>query len=171
MKRVTNTDSGLCVQHRIEFRGSNLCGVWEEEAYIVYSYQTPIVVYSCHTDKYFRSAESFSITTSKQQGQVTRFVTTQLVTQEDLVAVINNPTYDPQTPAQKRGIGIGTLCRVTRTRVYRKGSVVRVVTDDGWDRVTVEDVFAVRTESFAGLPAYDTSIRLSQLEPIAHEQQ
>ena len=173
MKKIPNWESGNLVRRAVlqspvlsEFKASNLRGVWENAVYVVYSYETPIVVYSSVTNKYFETTEKFSVTTSKQQGQVTRYVRTQAVTQDDLLAIINDPTYIPMTTAQKAGVHVGMLCRVTRKGVHCKGSIVRVVSDDGWDHVMVEDVFAVRTEKWASCETSAIGVRLSQLEVI-----
>jgi hypothetical protein len=132
------------------FYGSNLSGGWEGDTYIVYSYKTPIMVYSKQTCKWFMTKRKFSKTTSKHLSQVSFCVQPQPVTHEQLLQILIQPKYIPVTTAEERGIREGDLCRITHSNgVFRKGSVVRVESVNWWDTVNVSEVLAVRTKHFS----------------------
>jgi len=150
MPRVPNMHSGSFAHNFKRFYGSNLSGGWEGDTYIVYSYKTPIMVYSKQTRKWFTTKRKFSVTTSKHLSQVSVNVMPQPVTHEQLLQILVQPEYIPVTAAEERGIREGDLCRVTHSNgVFRKGSVVRVESVNWWDTVNVSEVLAVRTKRFS----------------------
>ena len=168
VKRTTNSDAWRHVAAKEDFQGSNLKGVWQGHVYVVYSYDTPIVVYSDVTWRWFQTMEKFSVTTSKQQSQLGHALpsTTRWVRQDDLLNVIDKPDYIPATELERAGLQVGDLCRVTRSGALKKGSVVRVAEDPGTpELVYVEEVIAERSPKWHSWDGR-TFTRIKYLEKI-----
>lgn len=147
MHRPTNRQSAGYVAQRAAFKGSNLCGGWEGDVYVVRSYDTPIMAYSRVTQEWYMTKERFSTTTSKHQYQASAGIICTGVDQDELLQVINTPGYRPLTELDKRGMHVGDVVRVTNSNgAYIAGSLVRIDEYTSMtDRIEVTPIIAVRT--------------------------
>jgi len=91
--RVANKSARRYVQNLKEFEGSNTFAVWKEhpawgkKRYVVYSYGVHWPLFIYEDGKWYENADKYSVSTSKQHGQLHPHCETEKHSVEDMKSI------------------------------------------------------------------------------------
>lgn len=85
--RIANKDAHRSIANFLSFKGNNLRGYANNKHYVVYSYNTPILLYKRGT--WFKTMEKYSPTTSKHLTQCTYSIEAIFVPEKFLIEELN----------------------------------------------------------------------------------
>ena len=93
MKNTTNRRSHFCTENKIEFKASNLQGIWKDNCYQVISYKWyPIFVWDW--GKWYENKEGYSPSTKRQISNSRPCANTILVSHDEIKEIIKK-CYHP----------------------------------------------------------------------------